>query len=350
MPFTAAEIAKRLEGEVLGDASVVLTGLAPADQARAGQLTFAENEEYFARAEESAAAAILVAGPCPSTSKTLICVPNARVAFAKLLEMFHPEPKPAPGVYPGAVVAASAQVDSTAHIGPHCVVGERVRIGPRSVLLGGNHIGDDCQLGEDVRLFPNVVVYARSQIGNRVRIHAGTVVGSDGYGYVFDQGAHRKIPQVGNVIIHDDVEIGANVTIDCGALGSSVIGKGTKIDNLVQIGHNVVIGEHCIIIAQNGIAGSTQVGNYVTMAGQVGLAGHLKIGDRVTIGAKAGVMNDIPAGATYVGIPATPERQQLLILAALQKLPELKKQLRTLQHTVTQLEQAAGSLTRQEAA
>jgi UDP-3-O-[3-hydroxymyristoyl] glucosamine N-acyltransferase len=331
MPFTAAEIARYLGGEVAGDASVVLTGLAPAEQARAGQVTFAENEEYFARAEQSAAAAILVASPCASASKTIIRVRNARVAFAQLLEMFHPEPQPPPGVHPGAVVAASATVDPTAHVGPHCVIGERVRIGPRSVLLGGNHIGDDSQLGDNVRLFPNVVIYAHTQIGSRVRIHAGTVVGSDGYGYVFHEGAQRKIPQVGNVIIHDDVEIGANVAIDRGALGSTVIGKGTKIDNLVQIGHNVVIGEHCIIVAQDGIAGSTQVGNNVTMAGQVGLAGHLKIGHGVTIGAKAGVMNDIPDGETWLGIPARPDRRMKRIFLALDRLPDLLRRVAALE-------------------
>ena len=154
-------------------------------------------------------------------------------------------------------------MDPTAHIGPYCVVGESVRIGARSVLQGGNHVGADCQLGEDVNLFPNVTLYPRTEIGNRVRIHAGTVIGSDGFGYVLDNGIHRKVPQIGNVIIRDDVEIGANVTIDRGALGPTIIGKGTKIDNLVQIAHNVTIGEHCIIVAQVGIAGSTKLGNYV---------------------------------------------------------------------------------------
>jgi UDP-3-O-[3-hydroxymyristoyl] glucosamine N-acyltransferase len=331
MPFTAAEIAQHLQGEVVGDGSVVLAGLAPADQARAGHLTFAENEDYFARAEQSAAAAILVAGPFSSASKTIIRVSNARVAFAKVLALFFPEPQPPGGAHRSAIVAGSARIDSTAYVGPHCVVGERVRIGPRSVLLGGNHLGDDCQIGAEVRLFPNVVVYPRSQIGNRVRIHAGAVVGSDGFGYVLDQGAHRKIPQIGNVIIQDDVEIGANVTIDCGALGSTVIGKGTKIDNLVQIGHNVVVGENCILVAQVGVAGSTQVGNYVTLAGQVGIAGHLKIGDRVTVAAQGGVMNNIPDGEKWMGSPARPDCQIKRIYIAMEKLPDLLHRVRDLE-------------------
>jgi len=334
MPFTAAEIAQCLDGEVVGDRSVVLTGLAPADQARTGHLTFAENEDYFARAEQSAAAAILVAGNFASATKTLIRVSNARVAFAKVLAMFFPEPQPPGGVHATAVVAGSAKVDPTAFIGPQCVVGERVRIGPRTVLWGGNHVGDDCQLGEEVRLFPNVVLYPRCQIGHRVRIHAGTVVGSDGFGYVLDQGAHRKIPQIGNVIIQDDVEIGANVTIDRAALGSTVIGQGTKIDNLVQIAHNVVIGENCIIVAQVGIAGSTRVGNYVTMAGQVGVAGHLKIGNQATLAAQAGVMNDVPDGEKWLGAPARPDRQMKRIFIALERLPDLLRRVKDLEKQV----------------
>jgi UDP-3-O-[3-hydroxymyristoyl] glucosamine N-acyltransferase len=210
-----------------------------------------------------------------------------------------------------------------AHIGPYCVIGERTRIGARTVLEGGNHLGADCQLGTDVHLCPRVTLYARTHLGDRVRIHAGSVIGSDGFGYVLDQGIHRKVPQIGNVIVHDDVEIGANVTIDRAALGSTIIGKGAKIDNLVQIGHNVVIGEHCILVSQVGVAGSTRLGNYVTLAGQVGVAGHLRIGDHATVAAQAGVMNDIPDGEKWFGSPAQPDRQMKRIYIALQHLPEL---------------------------
>jgi UDP-3-O-[3-hydroxymyristoyl] glucosamine N-acyltransferase len=323
MPYTASEIAQRVQGEVIGDGSVSLHGLAPADTAKPSDLTFAENESYFARADQSAAAAILVDRPFTSARKVLIRVANARVAFAKVLPLFFPKPPFPAGVHASAVVSKTAQIDSSAHIGPHCVIGESVRIGPRSVLQGGNHLEADCVLGEDVHLFPNVVVYARTQIGHRVSIHAGAVIGADGFGYVFDQGAHRKVPQIGNVIIQDDVEIGANVTIDRGALGSTVIGRGTKIDNLVQIAHNVTLGEHCIIVSQVGIAGSTKVGNYVTMAGQVGVAGHLKIGHQVTIAAQSGVMNHIPDGEKWLGAPAMPDRQMKRIFIGWQRLPEL---------------------------
>ncbi|HEY6170412.1 MAG TPA: UDP-3-O-(3-hydroxymyristoyl)glucosamine N-acyltransferase [Verrucomicrobiae bacterium] len=331
MPFTAAEIAKQLGGEVRGDCSVAITGFAPANAAKAGDLTFAENEEYFAAAEKSAASAILVSGEFKSASKVLISVPNARVAFAKVLPLFFPEPVFAAGIHPSAVIDLSAKIDPTAHIGPHCVVGEGVRIGARCVLRGGNHVGANCHLGDDTQLFPNAVLYANTQVGCRVRIHAGAVIGSDGFGYVLDGAAHRKVPQIGNVTIGDDVEIGANVAIDRGALGSTVIGKGTKIDNLVQIAHNVVIGENCIVVAQAGIAGSTKLGQYVTLAGQVGLAGHLKIGDKVVIAAQSGVMHDIPAGEKWFGYPAQPDRQFKRQTVALQQLPELIRRVKELE-------------------
>lgn len=329
--FTASEIARQIAGIVEGDGTIELSGFAPADAARKGDLTFAESETWFARAQQSAASAILVGSEFKSSSKTLIRVPNARLAFAKVLPLFFPEPKFAPGVHASAVVHPTAQVAPTAHIGPLCVVGERVRIDKAVVLQGGNHIGADAQLGEATRLFPNVTVYPRSIIGSRVRIHAGSVVGSDGFGYVLDEGEQRKVPQIGNVIIHDDVEIGANVTVDRGALGSTIIGKGAKIDNLVQIGHNVVVGEHSIIVAQVGIAGSTKLGHYVTLAGQVGLAGHLAIGHHVTVAAQSGVMTHIPDGEKWWGTPALPDRQTKRQWIAFQKLPELIQRINELE-------------------
>lgn len=331
MAFTTAEIAKHIDGEVLGDAAATLEGFAPADSAKAGDLTFAENDDFFLRAEKSAATAIIADKRFTSAKKTVIRVANARIAFAKVMALFFPERTFAAGVHPTAVVAAGAQIDSTAHIGPHCVIGERVRIGARTVLQGGNFIGDDSQLGDDVTLFPNVVVYPRAEIGRRVRIHANTVIGSDGFGYVQDGGIHRKVPQIGNVVIGDDVEIGAGVTIDRGALGSTVIGQGTKIDNLVQIAHNVEIGEGCLLVAQAGIAGSSKLGNYVVLAGQVGIAGHLKIGNRAIIAARAGVMNDIPDGEKWLGTPAQPDQEMKRQFIAIRHLPDLLKRVAELE-------------------
>jgi UDP-3-O-[3-hydroxymyristoyl] glucosamine N-acyltransferase len=331
MPYTVAQIAKVLGGDVLGDATLVLRGFAPADRAQPGDLTFAENESYFVRAEQSAASTIIIDGPSTSSRKTLIRVPNARVAFAKVLPLFFPEPVFAAGVHPTAIVPASARVDASAHIGPCCVLGEKVQIGARSVLQGLNSVGADCLLGEDVNLFPNVTLYPCTEVGDRVRIHSGTVVGSDGFGYVLDDGVHRKVPQIGHVVICDDVELGANVTVDRGALGPTIVGKGTKIDNLVQIAHNVTVGEHCIIVSQAGVAGSTKLGNYVILGGQVGLAGHLKIGNRVSVAAQSGVMNNIPDGEKWLWTPAQPDRQAKRQMIALQQLPELFRRVKELE-------------------
>src|SRR6266404_2092672 len=307
MPFTVAEIAHLLGGEAIGDPHLVLKGFAPADRAQIGDLTFAENENYFARAEQSAAAAVIVDRPFTSNQKILIRVPNARIAFAKVLPLFFPEPVFTPGIHPTAVVPATARVDGTAHIGPYCVLGEQVRIGARSVLQGGNFVGAECHLGEEVHVSPNVTLYPGTEIGNRVRIHSGSV------------------------IIREDVEIGANVTIDRGALGPTIIGKGTKIDNLVQIAHNVTIGEHCLVVAQVGIAGSSKLGNYVTLGGQVGIAGHLKIGNRVSVAAQSGVMNHIPDGEKWLWSPAQPDRQAKRQMIALQQLPELLRRVHDLE-------------------
>jgi UDP-3-O-[3-hydroxymyristoyl] glucosamine N-acyltransferase len=336
MPYTVAEIAKLLNGNVIGDQSLPLNGFAPADRAESGDLTFAENDTYFERAEQSAASAILVDGEFTSKSKTLIRVPNARIAFAKAVAIFFPEPVFPAAIHSTAVIAETAQIDPTAHIGPFCVVSDGANIGPRSVLRGGNHIGASCKLGEEVHLFPNVVLYAGTEIGNRVRIHAGSVIGADGFGYVFDAGVHRKVTQIGHVIIRDDVEIGANVTIDRGALGPTVIGRGTKIDNLVQIAHNVSLGEHCLIVSQAGIAGSTKLGNYVVLGGQVGLAGHLKIGDRASVAAQSGVMHNIPEGEKWFGYPAQPDRQTKRQIIAVHQLPELIRRVAELEKRLGQ--------------
>jgi UDP-3-O-[3-hydroxymyristoyl] glucosamine N-acyltransferase len=342
MTITAAQIAEQLRGEVLGDGSVQLSGFAPADCAQAGDLTFADKEAYFAAAEQSQASAILVSNGFTSSQKVLIRVPNARVAVARLLPLFFPPDEHASGIHPSAVAAASAQIDPTAHIGPNCVVGERVSLGARSVLLGGNHIGRDCQIGDDVILHPNVVLYANTQIGHRVSIHAGTVIGSDGYAYAFDEGRHRKVLQVGQVIIHDDVEIGANAAIDRGALGATVIGQGTKIDNLVHVAHNVVMGKHCLIMGQVGFAGSTQLGDYCVIASQSGIAGHLKLGRQATVGAKSGVMRDIPEGGTVLGIPAAPDKQAKRQMIAVSQLPELIRRTRELERQLAELQAKAG--------
>ena len=337
MASTAAQIAEHLHGSVVGDGSVRLTGLAPAEHARPGELTFAENATYFAAAERSQASAILVSEGFVSASKVLIQVANPRVALARVLPLFFPPEEHPSGIHPSAVIAESAQVHETAHIGPNCVLGARVRVGARSVLMGGNHLRADCQLGEDVCLFPNVVLYRRTHLGHRVIIHAGTVIGSDGFGYVLDEGRHRKVLQLGNVVIHDDVEIGANAAIDRATFGSTVIGQGTRIDNLVHVAHNVVIGRHCLILGQAGFAGSTTLGDYVVVASQSGIADHLKLGNQSVVGAKSGVMRDVPDGGRVLGTPASPDRQAKRQMIALQQLPELIRRTRELEKQVEEL-------------
>jgi UDP-3-O-[3-hydroxymyristoyl] glucosamine N-acyltransferase len=309
MAFTLSELAERVGGEVIGDGGVELTGLAAAADAQAGQLTFAEKESYLAAAERSQASAILVAKSVLTSGKPLLRVQNPRLAMAALLPLFYPPDRPLPGIDPTAVVAATAAVDPSAQIGPHCVVGEGASIGARTALRGGNHIGREARIGADCLLFPHVVVYAGCVLGDRVRIHAGSVIGADGYGYTFDQGRHVKLLQVGNVVIGDDVEIGANACIDRAAFSSTRIGQGTKVDNLVHIAHNVTIGRHCLIMGQVGFAGSTELGDFVVVASQSGIAGHLKIGHQAVIGAKSGVMRDIPEKGTVLGIPAAPDQQ-----------------------------------------
>lgn len=337
MTFTAAQLAEKLRGEVLGDGATVLTGFASADAAQAGDLTFAEKARYLTVAEASQASAVLVSADVTASSKVLIRVKDPRVAVAKVLPLFFPEAAEPSGIHPSAVIASSAKVDPTSHIGPNCVIGEGVKLGARCVLLGGNHVRRDSQLGDDVVLHPNVVIYPKTRIGNRVIIHAGTVIGSDGYGYVFDEGRHRKIIQVGQVIIHDDVEIGANTAIDRGALGATVIGQGTKMDNLIHVAHNVTFGRHCLIMGQCGFAGSTHFGDYCVIASQSGVAGHLKIGTQVTIGAKSGVMRDVPDKGTVLGAPAQPDKQTKRQWIAMQQLPDLLKQVRELEKKVAEL-------------
>ena len=333
MIYTAARIAELLDGEVIGDGNVALSGFSSADRAGPGDLTFAEKDAHFAAADASAASAILVGGTFASHGKVIIRVRNARIAAARALPLFFPAEELPPDIHPSAVISPTAQIDATAHIGP----GDGVTIGARSALLGGNHIGRDCRVGDDVRLFPNVVLYERTLVGHRAAVHAGTVIGSDGYGYVFDQGRHRKMLQVGNVHIGDDVEIGANCAIDRAAFGSTVIGSGTKIDNLVHIAHNVVFGEHCLIMGQCGFAGSTQFGNYCVIASQSGVTGHLKIGHQVTVGGKSGVIQDLADGQTVLGYPAVPDKQAKRQWIGLQQLPDLIVRMRELERQLAEV-------------
>lgn len=328
---TAADVAALVNGTIRGDPLLKLSGFASVREACAGELTFADNPEHMAAAEGTAASAILINQSSRASMKTLISVANTRVAMATLLQHYFPQPKPPEGIHPSAVIDASAQIEPDSYIGPHCVIESGVRIGAGCVIMGGNHIRHNCILGKQVVLHPNVVLYPGSRLGNRVTIHAGTVIGSDGYGYVFDRDHHRKIPQLGCVVIEDDVEIGANTAIDRSTFDQTLIGQGTKIDNLVHIAHNVEFGRHCLIMGQCGFAGGTRIGDFATIASQSGVAGHLELGDRIVVGAKSGVMRDIPTGETVLGLPARPAGQTKRQWVAQQHLPDMAKRLRAVE-------------------
>jgi UDP-3-O-[3-hydroxymyristoyl] glucosamine N-acyltransferase len=272
-------------------------------------------------------------------AKPLIQNSNPYLAFLKAVRFFQgDEERPAPGVHPTAVVAKDAAVDRTASIGPHVVLERGVSVGPRAIVLAGCYVGAGARIGADAFLYPNVTVRERCEIGERVIVHSGTVIGSDGFGFVRDGQVHRKLPQVGNVVVEDDVELGACVTIDRATTGTTRIGAGSKIDNLVQIAHNVQVGKNCIIVAQVGISGSTVLGDDVVLAGQVGIVGHIEIGAGAMIGAKSGVSKSVKPGEKLFGIPALPVTQAMRIEASLRHLPELIQTVRHLKRRVEELE------------
>ncbi|BDU74484.1 UDP-3-O-(3-hydroxymyristoyl)glucosamine N-acyltransferase [Mesoterricola silvestris] len=324
--FTAAELAERLGGDLRncpGDR--VLGQVLPLDQAGSGALSFLANPKYHARALQSGAGLILVDPGTDLGDRPQLVMKNAYWGFAQVLGWLHPEPEPewsdAP-VHPTAKLGRNCRVAPGATVGARTVVGDGARIHP------GVHIAEDCVLGEDCVLFPGVVLYRGTILGNRVRIHANSVLGSDGFGYVPVQGVHRKIPQVGWVEVGDDVEIGATSTVDRGALGPTRIAAGTKIDNLCQVAHNVQIGEHCVIASMTGISGSTTLGHHVTLAGKVGTAGHIHIGSGSVLTGNTMVGKDVPDNSFMSGYLARPHKQWLECQAALNRLPALVKALK----------------------
>ena len=323
-------------GEVLGDgAATAVTGINDLRSAQPDQLSFLGNPKYEQDALASKAAAILVSKKdAPRFAFTRIVVDSPSAAFGKISALFAPPPpQDEPGVHPTAVIAPGVVLGEGISVGPHAVISAGVKIGARCVIGANSFIGENSVLGDETRVYPLVTVRERSVIGARVIIHSGAVIGSDGFGYDFDKqtGRHVKIAHTGFVQLDNDVEIGANTTIDRGRFGRTHIAEGAKIDNLVQIAHNVTVGAHSVVVAQTGISGSTQLGRYVTLAGQVGLAGHLKVGDRATITAQSGLNKDVPAGAVLAGHHALPIRESLKIEALTRKLPELVERLKALE-------------------
>ncbi len=339
MRVTLETVAKAIDGEIIGDGSIEITGVAGIREAREGELTFLANPRYEPYLEQTRASAVIVAENHRTTAKTLIRNSNPYLAFLKAVCLFRGEERrPDPGTHPTAVIAADAVVDPTAWIGPHVVIEPGASIGADVLIHAGGYVGAGAAVGAGSCLYPRVTVGEGCRLGERVIVHSGAVIGSDGFGFVRDGDRYRKVPQIGNVLVEDDVEIGANVTIDRAAMGSTRIGRGSKIDNLVQIGHNVHIGEHCIIVAQVGISGSTKVGDNAMLAGQVGVVGHIEIGAGAQIGAKSGVSKSVKPGEKVFGYPALPVAQAMRIEAVNRHLPELAQSVRALRRRIEELE------------
>ena len=339
MKKTLNEIAAFLGGSVSGDGGVLIERIRGIEEAGEGDLTFVANPKYRKKMETTGASAILVVPGTACTGKNLLIVGDPYVALGQLLALFHPEDEETAGISKNATVEAGADVSPEAVVYPGVHVCSGARVEKKAVLYPGVFIGRDSAVGEASILYPGVTVYRRCRIGRRVVLHAGVVVGSDGFGFALPGQENRKIPQVGYVQIDDDVEIGANTTIDRGALGRTWIQRGVKIDNLVQIAHNVVIGEYSIIVAQVGISGSAQLGKGVVIGGQAGIVGHIRIGDGVMAAARSGVHKNIPPGQIVAGSPHMPHREWLKMEACLPKLPEMRETLAALQRRVAVLEE-----------
>ena len=333
-----SELAAAVGGRVDGDGNRRVRGVATLEEAGPDDLSFLTNPRYRPMLPNSRAGAILVGPEARIEGRDLLVAPDPYLALAEILERMHPAARPAPGVSPDARIAPGAAVGVDVAIAPFAIVGGGARIGDRAVVGAGAVIGEGSAIGEDTVLMPRVVLYPGTQIGARCLIHAGVVLGGDGFGFATSAGTHRKVRQLGRVVIEDDVEIGANSTIDRGTLGETRIGRGTKIDNLVMVAHGVVIGPHGLLAAQAGVSGSTRIGSRVTMAGQSGAAGHLRMGDRVTVAAKTAVFSDVPEGSFVAGIPAVDHRAWKRSVALVKMLPELRSRLRALEERLAAYE------------
>jgi len=336
---TLKELAEATGGRVIGDGNAVITGVAPIEEARPGDITFITGAKLLKGLAAAKASAVIVKdGEYDAPGVNLLLVRNPRIAFGKVTDIFKPAFVPPPGVHPRAEVHPGARIGAGASVGPFVVVENGAVIGERAVIYPGVYIGRNAQIGPDSILYSGVAVREGCVIGSRVIIHCNSVVGSDGFGYEFEEGRHNKLPQRGIVRIEDDVELGACVTVDRAAIGETVIGRGTKIDNLVQVAHNVRLGANCIIVAQVGVAGSTVIGSGVVIGGQAGLVGHIKIGDGVMIGAQTGVSGDLASGV-WSGSPAIPHMDWLRASSVFAKLPELKKRVAELERLVGELKE-----------
>lgn len=326
-----AELARLARAELAGPGAIEIEAATDLDHAHPRSIVMVADHRRLPEAEASAAAALLVGAQAPVVRKPALRAANLRAAFARALTVLAPPAGPVPGIHASAVVAPDAVIGSGVWIGPRAVIGSGVHIGDRAAIHAGVAVGDGTLIGAGCVIYPNVTIYPRCVLGDRVILHAGAVIGSDGFGYALEEGEHLKIPHLGRVVIEDDVEIGANTTVDRATLGETRIGRGTKIDNLVQVGHNVVIGPRSIVVAQVGISGSVTIGEGTLVGGQAGVRDHVTIGAGARIGGRAGVTKDVAPGATVSGYPARDHREALRLDAALARLPELIKRLSALE-------------------
>lgn len=338
--MTLAQIAKLIDGEVIGDSQILITGISGIKEAQKGDITFVANPKYMPLINTTRASAIITSLTIKNVDKPLIRTENPSLAFAKLVSYFAPDESVIePGIHPTAIIGEEVKLGENVCIQPYVIISNGVSIGDNTILHAGVYIGYNSKIGSNCLIYPHVTIRERVTIGNKVIIHSGTVIGSDGFGYATVKGVHYKIPQIGTVYIEDDVEIGANVTIDRARFGKTHIKRGTKIDNLVQIAHNVEIGENSIVVAQSGISGSTVIGKGVILAGQSGVVGHINIGDNAIVAAQAGVTKSVPAGEVVSGYPAKPHKIAKRINACVQKLPNLYKCVKELQKKIKELEE-----------
>lgn len=339
MNKTLKEIADIIEGNIVGDQSTVITGVCGIEDALEGDITFLANSKYAPLINTTRASAIITSREIKSAPKPIIQTENPSFAFARIVEMVsasdirHPK-----GIDKTAVVGKEVKLGKGVSLGAYVVIEDGARVGDDSIIYAGSFIGHDTSIGKGALIYPNVSIRERVTIGDRVIIHSGSVIGSDGFGFVQIKGVHHKIPQRGTVVIEDDVEIGANVTIDRARFDKTVIGKGTKIDNLVQIAHNVAIGENSIVVSQAGISGSTHIGKGVTIAGQAGLVGHITVGDKAIIAAQAGVTKSVPADTMVSGYPARDHQEAKRVNACVQMLPGLYETVKALKKKIEDLE------------
>ena len=336
--MTLKKIADHLKGELNGPADLQISSPAKIEEAKQGQITFLSNTKYIKYLSVTKASAIVVDNSIQNVPIPHIRVENSYFAFVMVLKLFEDQKVHLfKGVSDKAYISSSSKMDPTAHVAPLAYVGSNVSIGANTIIYPGVVLLQNVEVGNDCILYSGTTVRENCKIGNRVILHNGVVIGSDGFGFAPYNNAYIKIPQLGGVILEDDVEIGANTTIDCATLGNTIIKKGSKIDNLVQVAHNVVIGENTVIVSQTGIAGSTEIGNNVTIGGQVGITGHIKIADGVVIGAKSGVSKDIKEKAILWGSPVNPVMKQKRIEASIRHLPDIEKKVKLLEKEIEKL-------------